>query len=103
MCEQSFAQVAIEDRRLCVLQLLHESNGYTANENVVREGLKSAFGHSISHDRMRTDLAWLHEQGVITIGTKGSPWVARLTDYGADGVAGATWIPGIKRPSPLKP
>jgi len=90
----------IEDRRLHILQLLNEATSYSAADHVICDALREMSSHRVSIDRVRTDLAWLHEQGAITIKEMDeSCWVVSLTGYGADAVIGATWIPGVKRPS----
>lgn len=90
-----FSTHLTEDRRLVVLRVLAESSGYTANEFILQQMLEQ-FGHVVSIDRVRTDLAWLQEQQMLTIGDVADVQIARR--------AARTWpqaasvVPGIKRP-----
>ena len=59
-----FSTHLTEDRRLVVLRVLAESSGYTANEFILQQMLEQ-FGHVVSIDRVRTDLAWLQEQQML--------------------------------------
>lgn len=87
------------DRRLVMLRVLVEDAGYSQNEYVIQTCLE-ALGHNVSQDRLRTDLAWLAEQGLITVETVANVRVARLTGRGADVAEGRTTVPGVKRPRP---
>ncbi len=95
----SFAKLVQEDLRLVVLKVLAEDAGYSHNEHVLRAALGSV-GHSVSLDRLRTELAWLAEQGLIGIDDTVGVQVARLTARGLDVASGATVVPGVKRPAP---
>lgn len=84
-----------EKRRLKILQIIANSNAYLVNEI----NLLSALGneeYKVSFDRLRTDIAWLLEQQVLTLEI-GSVWTVRLTQYGLDVVGSRTWVPGINR------
>ena len=48
---------------------------------------------------MRTELAWLAEQGLIELDRTGSMHVARLLPRGADVALGAAQQPGIAPPA----
>lgn len=93
----SFRDVTDADQRLVMLQALEEDPGYSHNEGVLRSVL-SAFGHQLSHDALRTQLAWLVEQGLITINDTSGVQVARLTARGQDVAVGASRVPGVARP-----
>ncbi|SHH33608.1 hypothetical protein [Desulfofustis glycolicus] len=95
----SFAKLVQEDLRLVVLRVLAEDADYSHNEHVLRAAL-GAVGHNISLDRLRTELAWLAEQGLIAIDDSIGVQVARLTTRGLDVAGGATVVPGVKRPVP---
>ena len=94
-----FAKLVQADMRLVVLRVLAEDADYSHNEYVLREALRVC-GHSVSQDRLHTELAWLGEQGLIaltdTVGVK----VAKLTARGLDVARGAAVVPGVKRPEP---
>jgi len=93
-------QARNEDRRLRILQLLADSNAYMTNEQLLQQAL-DAMGHKVSFDRLRTDIAWLYEQQVIYM-EMGALWTVHLTRHGLDMVHSRTWIPGIKRPEPVR-
>jgi len=87
------------DRRLVILQLLENSSGYMANEHLIYSALPG-FGHEVSMDRVRTDLAWLDEQGLVALERPGDVHLARLTQRGMDVAAGRARVDGVKRPGP---
>ena len=84
-----------EDQRLCLIRSLNDAGG-TANESVIQDCL-DAYGHGISRDAVRTHLAWLQEQGVVTLEDLAGCQIATLTERGYDAVDGRCTIPGIKR------
>jgi DNA-binding transcriptional ArsR family regulator len=95
----SFARALEEDRRLAILRLLSEAPGYSVNSSVLQAALQ-AFAHRVSRDRVHGDLAWLREQGLITIEEFDSVVVATLSARGLDVAEGAADHPGVKRPAP---
>lgn len=95
----TFAELLTEDMRLVVLKALAEDAGYEHNENILQTILDQ-FGHRISRDRLRTELAWLEEQGLVQVREVMDCRIAALTGRGADVAAGAATIPGVKRPRP---
>lgn len=95
----SYEQFLAEDRRLAVLRLLAEADGYDLNESILSD-LLGRLGHQVSRDRLRTELAWLAEQGLVELEEYVGVKVARLTLRGADVAVGRTRVPGVKRPSP---
>jgi len=95
----SFERLMNEDRRLVILRLLAEDPGYQLNVYVLRPALQ-AMGHTVSHDKVATDLAWLAEQGLVTVSKASDVTVGKLTARGADVASGAATVPGVKRPEP---
>lgn len=95
----SFAKIVQEDRRLMVLLLLKESDQYSANEHLLRRALDN-FGHNVGKDLLRTELAWLSEQGLLKTTATADVVVAKLTSRGLDVADGRALIPGIKVPEP---
>ncbi|HHK75272.1 MAG TPA: ArsR family transcriptional regulator [Rhizobiales bacterium] len=95
----SYMTIVQEDRRLVILRALAEDADYSHNEYVLRSFL-DAYGHKIGLDQMRTELAWLSEQGLITIRDGSGVMVAKLTGRGKDVAEGAVVVPGVKRPEP---
>ncbi len=88
------------DRRLSILLLLSESTAYEANEELLRRLLEDIYAHSVSRDRLRTDLDWLAEQGLIRHRDTGGLRIATLTAHGGDVAAGRAQVTGVQRPRP---
>ena len=94
-----FAELLDADRRLVILRSLHEDPGYDLNEYVLQSVLE-ALGHTVSMDRVRSDLAWLEEQGLVSVRDVAGVKVAKLTARGSDVATGRAVVPGVKRPAP---
>lgn len=95
----SFENFKIEDARLTVLRFLVMEKHWSMNEFVLKTALEQ-MAHTLSRDQVRTQLAWLEEQGLVTI-VEVSGWkVARLTSRGEEAANGTITVPGVKRPSP---
>ena len=95
----SFAEHVNADRRLVLLRLLRASAGYACNEHLLGT-MADRMGHAVSADRLRTDLAWLAEQELVTLDTITDLQVAKLTRRGLDVIAGTAHVPGVARPTP---
>ena len=95
----SFSQLMASDLRLVILRLLAEDPGYSMNESVIQSAVKM-FGHTVSRDRIKTELRWLEEQGLVTNQEVSTVLVANLTGRGSDVASGAARVDGVKRPSP---
>jgi len=95
----AFNELIDADRRLVILRTLEEDPGYSLNESVLQSCLE-ALGHNVSRDRVRTDLEWLREQGLVAIQEVVSVKVATLTGRGSDVASGKVTAPGVKRPRP---
>lgn len=95
----SLADIVTEDQRLVILQALEQDPDYSHNEHVIGRVL-SAMGHTVSSDRLRTHLAWLAEQGLVTIEDVAGLQVAKLTRRGEDAALGRARVPGVARPRP---
>ncbi|MBF0249950.1 MAG: ArsR family transcriptional regulator [Alphaproteobacteria bacterium] len=95
----SFKDLVSANRRIIILQVLSEDGDYAHNDGVLRSAL-AGLGHDVSADAMRTELAWLAEQGLITSETVGPYTVARLTERGLDVAHGRALAPGVERPGP---
>lgn len=97
-----YRQFLIEDQRLVLLRILSELPGYTANTSVLHT-LITNLAHVISRDELRTQVAWLHEQGLIEAepidGVDGVLMV-RLVERGGDVAQGRATVPGVKKPGP---
>lgn len=97
---KTFAERLREDRRLVLLRLLSEQNAYRANSSVLHAGLHF-LGIAASRDDVLTDLAWLRDQGLVSLAESvPGVLVAGLTSRGDDVVHGQAVVPGVSRPSP---
>lgn len=96
----SYNDYVAEDRRLVILKLLEEDQGGSHNHAVLQEALRR-WGHTMSRDQVKAELAWLEDQGLVTVQKvgEGNPYhVATITDRGCDVATGAASVPGVKRP-----
>lgn len=99
MSAKSFAALQEEDRRLVILRVLHDSTDYTCNEFLLGQ-MVGELGHPVGSDRLRADLAWLSEQGLLTVRDTGGVQIAQISRRGADVAMGRAQVPGVKRPLP---
>ena len=95
----TYNKIIQADRRLNVLEVLHQDADYSHNEHILKSVLES-LGHGISTDLVRTELRWLEEQGLVSVEDIGSVLVARLTERGVDVALGRSRVDGIARPRP---
>ena len=95
----NFKDLMGSDLRLVVLSSLAQDADYAHNEHVLKEML-GQLGHSVSRDKLRTELAWLQEQGLIELRDVAGIMVAKLTVRGMDVAEGSVTIPGVHRPGP---
>lgn len=95
----SFADVVVADIRLVILKALAEDQGYSMNESVIQEVL-AMFGHYVSRDRVKTELRWLEEQGLLELADVVGVLVARVSSRGIDVSTGTSRVDGVKRPRP---
>lgn len=95
-----YADLVTEHGRLSILRLLADQSGYEANCSVLKDGLELYAVIRWSRDRVRSEVAWLAEQGLVKSRQAGNLTVATLTQRGADVADGTSTTPGVKRPSP---
>lgn len=95
----TFAEHLAADRRLIILRLLEQAPDYRGNAYLLQSALPD-FGHSVGLDRLQTDLAWLAEQGLVTVTSVAGVTLAQLMPRGADVAYGRATVPGVKRPLP---
>lgn len=88
-------------RRLAILRFLERSPTYTSNVSILTDVLNS---HDIGIDTSRaqttTELAWLAENGFVTLAGQPEFRVATATAHGVDIALGRATHPDIQRPSP---
>lgn len=88
-----------EDLRLAILQIVDGAGGAT-NYRILHAELPGV-GHIVGADRLRTELAWLSEQGLMDLGGTDSAFtVATLIERGIDAAHGRITVPGVRRPAP---
>ncbi len=92
-----YAEFLRQDMRLVILRLLSEMPGYRANSSMLNAALDH-YGHTASRDQVKSELAWLAEQGLVKLEDIGAVLVATLTERGQDVAAGRARVPGINRP-----
>ena len=94
----SLDDILTHDRRLLVLQALSAAGGYALHERVIQQTIEASSA-AVSGDRLRTDLDWLEEQGLIGI-ERGDPWLTKITRRGDDVANGRARVAGVQRPAP---
>lgn len=96
----SFTDFTFQHIRLSVLRLLVDQPGYSANDSVLTDAV-NALGLVCTRDQMRTNIAWLEEQRLVTLlRPTATLTVATITERGADVAAGRSIVAGVQRPSP---
>ena len=95
----SYNQLIAKAVRLALLQILEQDPSYSHNEHIL-QSLLEHLGHSLSSDRVRTELRWLEEQGLLSIEDLQGILIARLNQRGVDVALGRGRIDGIARPRP---
>ncbi|ECZ0079934.1 TPA: ArsR family transcriptional regulator [Salmonella enterica subsp. enterica serovar Lehrte] len=94
----TFQKLMQEDRRLVLLRSLNDM-GYEANESILDNCLE-VYGHRCSRDVVKSELAWLAEQSLISVRDVSGLLVASITGRGIDVATGQATVPGVKRPRP---
>jgi hypothetical protein len=96
----NYAEHFTSHLRLSILRVLTEAPEYSANDSVINT-VAGSMGLPTTRDRIRTELTWLEEQGMVTLSRPAEGvTVACLTERGADVATGRAKVPGIQRPSP---
>lgn len=94
-----YSQFETQARRLAVLRGLQHAVQYRMNASLLRSYCE-AIGHTVSADKLATDLAWLKEQGLVTLASSEGVQLATLTERGLDVATGRAQVPGVQRPGP---
>lgn len=95
----SFNDTVSQHLRITLLRLLEEDPNYTMNESILTDGTEP-YGFTPSRDRVRTELHWLREQGLVSLDDSPGIIVATITERGLDVVNSRTVVPGVRRPTP---
>ena len=88
-----------QEARLIILRELAEQPGYSLNDAMLQEVLKT-FGINRSRDWLLDELRWLADVNAITVREAGTAKIAILGQKGRDHVEYRIVITGVKRPSP---
>jgi hypothetical protein len=94
-----YGQMIRKHRRLAILRFLKDCDGYAANSSILRDVLNGV-GVSSTADQVTTELAWLREQGMISLDDLGSLMLATATTRGVEIAQGLASHPDIQHPSP---
>lgn len=95
-----YEKLQTEARRLEILTVLAQDADYAANDAILQSAL-GMVGLAVSRDRLRTDLDWLAEQGLVGLDTPAGLYLARLTARGLDVALSRTVVPGVARRRPV--
>jgi hypothetical protein len=93
----TFQDLLTADRRLVLLRLLADLPGRKGNSSVLAS-LLDRWGHSVSRDYVKTQIAWLAEQGLVTAEDLGPVVLATITERGIEAVEDRVRVPGVSRP-----
>lgn len=92
----SFKDHVVEHVRRLILEQLEQENDYAQNNVLIKQNLFMS-GQALSTDKLLAELAWLEEQGLVTLDTFAGFTVAKLTHRGLDIANGAAQMPGVAR------
>jgi Fe2+ or Zn2+ uptake regulation protein len=95
----NFEKTALEAARLKILELLAETAGYSANNELLQTAL-AAMGLRLSAASVKAELSFLSDCGTLTLIDVGHLVVAELTERGLDVAKGLSSMRGIARPVP---
>lgn len=85
--------------RLSILRVLDAAPAYSANDSLLTD-MVDDWGLNASRSQIRTEIAWLAEQGLVTSSEIGGIVIATITGRGQEAAVGRITAPGVKRPSP---
>lgn len=94
----TYQQLVEANRRLVILRLLSEAQGFDLNNSIL-QGALAEVSHCISQELLHAELMWLEERGLLTVREVANVLVAKLTQRGEDVAKGRTIVPGIERPA----
>lgn len=100
--DQMFSAPLGEHRALAVLRMLARFPGYTGNTLVIGSCLEYV-GLPTSQTVIRSTLAFLEGQGLLTLKMAEDLIVVELSAAGLDAAKGLTYVAGVLRPPPQCP
>lgn len=83
--------------RLALLMLLAQAPGRAATASLLSDGLGD-YGLIPTRDQINTALAWLAEQGAVTLTHENGVTGAAILTLGLDAASGRTTLPGVAPP-----
>lgn len=94
----SLVEIENQEYRRDILALLEQDADYAMSELILKKALQ-AIGNPIAKDRLRTQMQWLKEQGLIAVSTivDTDLQTAKLTALGEDVANGRATVPNIAR------
>lgn len=95
----SYADHHAAHLRITLLRLLAEQPSYKANSSLLTDAA-DAVGFATTRDKVKTELAWMAEQGLVRMQELDRLVVATLTERGLDVAKGRATAPGVKTPAP---
>lgn len=95
----SYAEHFATHLRLAMLRVLEGAPACRANSSILHSAVQD-LGLSASRDLVRTQIAWLDEQGLVTSAAAGDLVVVTLTERGLDVARGLVVVYGVARPTP---
>ncbi|MBI5659884.1 MAG: ArsR family transcriptional regulator [Nitrosomonadales bacterium] len=95
-----YTEELAKNARLRLLQMLAEKSAYTDDEVALQAKLASRCGHALGRDRVRTELVWLEDQGLLVLQRPGGIMLATLTTAGLEVSGGVGRNPGVAAPGP---
>lgn len=96
----NYSEAVTQDARLRLLQMLSAKPAYTGNEVALQAELTNKYGHALARDRVRTELTWLEDQGLLVLQKPGGIMLATLTGTGLEVSGGIVRNPGVAAPRP---
>ena len=88
-------------RLALLVALAKDTVGFRANSSFLKDLLERGAGFVLTRDQVRTELAWLAEQGLVTTSEAIEGLVvAVLSERGGDVASGAATVPGVQQPGP---
>jgi Fe2+ or Zn2+ uptake regulation protein len=92
----SLVNIENEQFRRDILTILNEDSDYQMGVPLLYRAL-DAIGNPIAHDRLDQQLAWLKDQGLVTVNS-GEVVTVKLTAQGEDVALNRLSVPHIARP-----
>lgn len=92
-----FNEFIAKEQRLAILILLLQSNSYRTNSSLAYSFLDQQ-ALALSDDKLKTELTWLEEQGLVSLERLESVYIITLTKRGADVAKGLAFNDGVSRP-----